>query len=157
METEDSYRKPESRREEWISSPVRPSGINGSIPCAACRYKVRSRAILCDYGVVVTQVLAKHLSRVRIPLVALIDTYSNLFLKMIEDPRVASSNLARRLARRQLSWQSGVLYRCVQFMALQRSGYRVGLSRRRSRVRFSSGSLYIALSSKGLGQLAHNQ
>ena len=36
--------------------------------------------------------LAKAESRVRIPLVALIDTYSNLFLKMIEDPRVIGSN-----------------------------------------------------------------
>ena len=36
--------------------------------------------------------LAKHLSRVRIPLVALIDTYSNLFLKMIEDPCVIGSS-----------------------------------------------------------------
>ena len=79
---------------------MRPSGINGSIPCAVYRYEVRSRAILCTYGVVVTYDLAKVRSRVRIPLGALIDTYSNLFLKMIEDPRVASSNLARRLARR---------------------------------------------------------
>ena len=77
---------------------MRPSGINGSIPCAACRYEVRSRAILCDYSIVVIRGLAKAESRVRIPLVAYLDTYSNHFLKMIEDPRVASSNLARRLA-----------------------------------------------------------
>ena len=36
--------------------------------------------------------LAKAESRVRIPLVALIDTYSNLFLKMIEDPCVIGSS-----------------------------------------------------------------
>ena len=61
---------PEDRREEWSSTPVRPSGIDSSILYAAYRYEVRSRAI-CGYGVVVTQVLAKHLSRVRIPLAAL--------------------------------------------------------------------------------------
>ena len=78
VQTKDSYRTPENRREEWGSSLVRPTRVNGSIPFAAYRYEVRSRAILCDYSIVVIRGLAKAESRVRIPLVAL-DTNSNLF------------------------------------------------------------------------------
>ena len=37
---------PESRREEWSSSSVRPSEVDSSILYAAYRYKVRSRAVL---------------------------------------------------------------------------------------------------------------
>ena len=68
----------ENRREEWISSQA-SLRIDGSIPYAAYRYEVRSRAILCTYGVVVTYDLAKVRSRVRISLGALIDTYSKPF------------------------------------------------------------------------------
>ena len=57
----------------------------------AYRNEVRSRAILCTYGVVVTYDLAKVRSRVRIPLGALLDGSANI-LFCIEEHGVSGSS-----------------------------------------------------------------
>ena len=70
-----SVARPKTAGRNGVPCSGNHTGVAGSIPDAAYRYEVRSRAI-CTYSVVVTYDLAKVRSRVRIPLGALGFPYS---------------------------------------------------------------------------------
>ena len=93
----------------------------------AYRNEVRSRAILCTYGVVVTYDLAKVRSRVRIPLGALLDGSANI-LFCIEEHGVSGSSPELGTIP-QLAQLVEHVISPSSFMALSYSGNYVGLSR----------------------------